>query len=160
MADLHHVSLEVSDVERTTWFYDRFLGELGMRRFVKESDYVAYTDGALTIWLIKERSPRIHRKPPSGEEEVIAEHLAFHVESPGRVQAIEQKLAQAEIYALFRTEEHPEFRPGYVSCTWCDPDNIVLEVYTTPSAGKKKSKGRSKATPKKRSARKPVRRAH
>jgi catechol 2,3-dioxygenase-like lactoylglutathione lyase family enzyme len=139
---LRHVSLEVTDVARTTWFYDRFLGEVGFRRFVADPGYVAYTDGDVTIWLIHERSPRMHRRPPTGEEEVIAEHLAFHVESADRVRAIEAKLAKAELYPIFRAEDHPEFTPGYFSATWVDPDQIVLEVYTVPvkAAKKKKSK--------------------
>jgi catechol 2,3-dioxygenase-like lactoylglutathione lyase family enzyme len=140
-ASLRHVSLEVTDIARTTWFYDRFLGELGFRRFVHESDYVAFTDGDLTLWLIKVRTPRIRRRPPTGEEEVVAEHLAFHVDSPARVAAIEAKLAKAELYPLFRGEEHPEFRPGYFSATWTDPDQIVLEVYSVPARRARRKTG-------------------
>ncbi|MCI4320701.1 MAG: VOC family protein [Thermoplasmata archaeon] len=147
-AALRHVSLEVSDVARTTWFYDRFFGELGFRRFVQDTGYVAYTDGDLTVWLIHERSPRVKRRAPTGEEEVIAEHLAFHVESAERVQAVEDRLAKSELYPIFRTEEHPEFAPGYVSATWVDPDDIVLEVYTVPKRGKKKKRGSKGASKK------------
>ncbi|HKV90119.1 MAG TPA: VOC family protein [Thermoplasmata archaeon] len=152
-ATLRHVSLEVSDVERTSWFYDRFLGEVGFRRFVKDAGYAAYTDGEVTIWLIHERAPRVHRRPPTGEEEVIAEHLAFHVDSPQMVKAIEDRLAKVELYPIFRTEEHPEFRPGYVSATWVDPDQIVLEIYTVPAraAKRRKSKPPRKKARKRRS---------
>jgi catechol 2,3-dioxygenase-like lactoylglutathione lyase family enzyme len=141
-ASLKHLSLEVSDISRTTWFYDRFLGELGFRRFVHEAEYVAYTDGDLTLWLIKVRSPRIRRRPPTGDEEVIAEHLAFHVDSAARVSEVEAKLAKSEIYPVFRGEEHPEFRAGYFSATWVDPDQVVLEVYTV--AAKRASAGAAK----------------
>ncbi|HXQ93947.1 MAG TPA: VOC family protein [Thermoplasmata archaeon] len=146
-ASLRHLSLEVSDIARTTWFYDRFLGELGFRRFVQETDYVAFTDGDLTIWLIKVRTPRIRRRPPTGDEEVVAEHLAFHVDSPERVAAIEAKLTKAELYPLFRGEEHPEFRPGYFSASWADPDQVVLEVYSIPAKRSKRSAGRSAQKP-------------
>ncbi|MCI4370073.1 MAG: hypothetical protein L3J81_01940 [Thermoplasmata archaeon] len=145
-ATLHHVSLEVTDIARTTWFYDRFLGELGFRRFVQEADYVAYTGDGLTIWLIKVRAPRIRRRPPTGDEEVIAEHLAFHVDSAARVSEVEAKLATSELYPIFRGEEHPEFRPGYFSATWVDPDAIVLEVYTI-AASRARAKGAQKKRP-------------
>jgi catechol 2,3-dioxygenase-like lactoylglutathione lyase family enzyme len=138
---LRHVSLEVSDIARTTWFYDRFLGELGFRRFVADANYVAFTDGDLTIWLIRDRSPRIRRRPPTGDEEVIAEHLAFHVDSAERVKAIEARLAKSELYPVFRAEEHPEFRSGYFSATWADPDQVVLEVYTVPDKPRKRRAG-------------------
>jgi catechol 2,3-dioxygenase-like lactoylglutathione lyase family enzyme len=138
---LRHLSLEVSDIARTTWFYDRFLGELGFRRFVAEPNYIAFTDGELTIWLIKDRSPRIRRRPPTGDEEVIAEHLAFHVDSAERVHALEARLAKAELYPIFRAEEHPEFRAGYVSATWVDPNDIVLEVYFVPEKPARRRRG-------------------
>jgi catechol 2,3-dioxygenase-like lactoylglutathione lyase family enzyme len=158
-SSLRHVSLEVSDIERTCWFYDRFFAELGFRRFVRDPTYAAYTDGDLTVWLLHDRSPRIHRKPPTGEEEVIAEHLAFHVDSPQQVQAIEDRLAKSEIYPIFRTEEHPEFRPGYVSATWVDPDQVVLEIYTVPAKGAKRrssKKGAKKKAKRSTKSRRPA----
>jgi|HubBroStandDraft_2_1064218.scaffolds.fasta_scaffold91370_2 catechol 2,3-dioxygenase-like lactoylglutathione lyase family enzyme len=154
---LRHLSLEVGDVARTKWFYDRFLGQLGFRRFVEEPGYVAYTDGDLTLWLIKERSPRIRRRAPTGEEEVIAEHLAFHVDSAARVSAIEAALAKSDVYPVFRGEEHPEFRPGYFSATWVDPDQIVLEVYTVETPARRRRAGGPKK-PKRRAAAKKTKR--
>lgn len=150
-SSLRHLSLEVGDIARTKWFYDRFLGQLGFRRFVEEAGYVAYTDGDLTLWLIHERSPRIRRRAPTGDEEVIAEHLAFHVDSAARVSAIEAALAQSEVYPVFRGEEHPEFRAGYFSATWVDPDQIVLEVYTVEKPATRRRTGGAKK-PKRRPA--------
>jgi catechol 2,3-dioxygenase-like lactoylglutathione lyase family enzyme len=133
---LHHVSLEISDVVRAQFFYDRFLVPLGFKRFVAADAYLGYTDGGLTLWLLKSPKPRIHRHPPSGEEEVIAEHLAFRVPSAGAVREREQALAREEIYPLFAGEEHPEFRPGYFSAVWVDPDGIVLELYAFEEKGR------------------------
>ncbi len=126
---LHHVSLEVSDIARARFFYDRFLLPLGYRRFATDPTYLGYTDGALTLWLLKSHRPRVHRKAPDGDEEVIAEHLAFRLPSPSAVTAREAELTRAEIYPFFRGEEHPEFSAGYFSASWVDPDGIVLELY-------------------------------
>ena len=70
-------------------------------------------------------------------EEVIAEHLAFRMPSAEGVQAREAALARDEIYPLFRGEEHPEFRPGYFSATWIDPDGIALELYAVPERARR-----------------------
>jgi hypothetical protein len=127
---LRHISFEITDVARSRWFYDRFLPRVGFRRFVAEPEYLGYTDGTVTVWLVRGRSPRIRRHPPTGEEEVIAEHLAFHLASAAVVRSVEAELTQDELYPFFRGEEHPEFRPGYFSATWIDPDGIAIELYS------------------------------
>ena len=132
---LHHVSLEVSDIARARFFYDRFLLPMGYRRFVASDDYLGFTDGGMTIWLLKSPRPRIRRHPHSGDEEVIAEHLAFRLPSAGAVRAHESDLSKSELYPIFPSEEHPEFRAGYFSATWVDPDGIVLELYSVPEPG-------------------------
>ena len=154
---LHHLSLEVRDLGRTEWFYDRFLGRLGFRRFAQDVDYLAYTDGTVTFWLMRPRNPRIHRNPPDPMDEVVPEHLAFRVESREEVAAVEADLIREGVYPLFRTEEHPQFRAGYVSASWVDPNDIVLEVYTVPvpSAGRTKRPARRPAA-RKRPAKRPA----
>ncbi|MCI4334005.1 MAG: VOC family protein [Thermoplasmata archaeon] len=153
-AELRHVVLEVSDPARSKRFHDRVLGRLGFRRFVEDPGYLGYTNGTTTLWLIRPTSARIHRKPPTGEEEVIGDHLAFEVPSAEEVGRVQEDLARQEIYPIFRMAEHPEFRAGYVSATWVDPDQIVVEVYSVPARGKK----RPKAPRPKRPSPKPARR--
>lgn len=153
-AVLKHISLEVSDIARTEWFHDRFLGRLGFKRFARDVNYLAYTNGDMTIWLLRSRNPRIRRGPPKPDEEVVAEHLAFEVGSQEEVQAFEAALIKDELYPFYKGEEHPEFRPGYFSAIWTDPDQVVLEVYAIaknprPKA-RAKAKGRAKATARRR----------
>lgn len=150
-APLHHVSLEVGDVDRARWFYDHFLLPLGYRRFVADADYVGYTDGAMTLWFLKGRGGRIRRKPPSPDDEVIAEHLAFKLTSSGAVRAREAALRERKIYPFFEPEEHPEFTPGYFSASWVDPDGIVLELYAIerPSA-RRRAPSKSRRRPARR----------
>jgi catechol 2,3-dioxygenase-like lactoylglutathione lyase family enzyme len=143
---LHHLSLEVGDLERTRFFYDRFLVPLGFRRFTQGPAYLGYTDGTVTVWLLKGRTPRIRRHPPVGDEEVIAEHLAFRLPSAAAVKAREGALAAAELYPFFPGEEHPEFRPGYFSATWVDPDGIALEIYAVPEGRAKTPRPRRRTS--------------
>jgi catechol 2,3-dioxygenase-like lactoylglutathione lyase family enzyme len=131
-ARLGHLSFEVADLARTTWFYDRFLRRLGFERFVAEASYAGYRTSDLTIWFLHETPERVRRRAITGEENVVAEHLAFFVRSAGEVARVQADLEKVEIYPTFRATEHPEFHAGYFSATWVDPDQIVLEVYTIP----------------------------
>ena len=39
---IHHVSVEVSDLERSGRFYDAVVGALGWRRFIEEEDHIGW----------------------------------------------------------------------------------------------------------------------
>jgi catechol 2,3-dioxygenase-like lactoylglutathione lyase family enzyme len=112
-ARLGHLSFEVADIARTTWFYDRFLRRLGFERFVAEASYAGYRTSDLTIWFLHETPERVRRRAITGEENVVAEHLAFFVRSAGEVERVQADLEKVEIYPTFRAAEHPEFHAGY-----------------------------------------------
>ncbi|HEV2429345.1 MAG TPA: hypothetical protein VGV64_05810, partial [Thermoplasmata archaeon] len=141
-AELHHVSFEISNAAKSRWFYDRFLVPIGFRRFAGDEDYLGYTDGIVTYWLVRGAHPRIRRHPPTGEEEVVAEHIAFRLPSASDVVAREAELTRQEIYPFFPSEEHPEFRKGYFSASWIDPDGIVLELYALGGARRRSARAR------------------
>jgi catechol 2,3-dioxygenase-like lactoylglutathione lyase family enzyme len=141
-AELRHVSIESTDIVRAEAFYDVFLGRIGFRRFVREPTYVGYTDGTLTFWVL--HGARVHRDPPTGDEEVIADHLAFWLPSAKEVEAVQADLEHAEIYPTVRAAERPEFRPGYVSAIWVDPDGEVLELYSTGTRAARKQGPKAK----------------
>ena len=117
---------------------------------MRDEGYLGYTDGHLTIWFVRAEAARVRRKPPTGDEEVVAEHLAFEAGSPEQVETFQRELERLDIYPTFRGEEHPEFRPGYFSAVWADPDQVVLEVYAVgrprrAAAARRPRKKRSRA---------------
>jgi hypothetical protein len=73
---------------------------------------------------------RVKRKAPTGEEFVVADHLAIFVTDKKAVYDIEKEMKKNEFEALFPCEEHPQFEPGYYAVSFCDPDNYVIEIYT------------------------------
>jgi len=75
------------------------------------------------------REPRVKRKAPTGEEFVVADHLAIFVQDKGIVDAVERKMKNSGFKPLFPCEEHAAFEPGYYAVSFCDPDNYVIEVY-------------------------------
>jgi catechol 2,3-dioxygenase-like lactoylglutathione lyase family enzyme len=146
-ARLGHVCVEVRDIRPSLWFYDRFLGRLGFPKFVEDADYAGYGRGDFAVWVIRPSYERVRRRPVKDDEEVVAEHLAFRVDTAADVARVQEDLERQEIYPTYRCEEHPEFAPGYVSATWVDPDQNVLEVYYTHPP-KPKRQGKPKATAK------------
>ncbi|MEJ2114101.1 MAG: hypothetical protein P8X62_10585, partial [Flavobacteriaceae bacterium] len=77
------------------------------------------------------------RQPPTGNENVILDHIAILVANRKTVDSIEIEMKKNGFEPLFPCEEHPQFEPGYYAVSFCDPDNYVVEVYTrsTPKKG-------------------------
>ncbi|MCI4346540.1 MAG: VOC family protein [Thermoplasmata archaeon] len=128
-AELGHLSLEVADLDRSVPFYDRLLSRIGFRRSSRAPEHAVYRSDFLSVWLLRGSPPRVTRTPPTGEEPVLAEHIAFRVESPARLLRIERGLEREGIYPLFYGEERPELRSGYIATTWLDPDGFALELF-------------------------------
>lgn len=152
-ARLGHVGIEVRDIRPSRWFYDRFLVRLGFPRFVQGPDYAGYGRGDFAVWVVQPDHARVRRRPIEVEEEVVADHIAFRVGSAADVAAVQADLERQELFPTFRCEEHPEFAPGYVSASWVDPDQTVLEVYFVPPPKPKAVRRRPAPKPPRRSRR-------
>jgi catechol 2,3-dioxygenase-like lactoylglutathione lyase family enzyme len=124
-----HIGVEVSSLKRSRRFYDVLLGALGFKVIMDSEDGVGFSNDCFSVWVGQVVKPRVKRLAPSGEEFVIADHLAILVESKAAVDAVEGKMKKAGFEALFPCEEHPEFEPGYYAVSFVDPDNYVVEVY-------------------------------
>ena len=85
-----------------------------------------------SVWIGELKEPRISRKAPTGEEEVVFDHIAIHVKDKDAVYGIEEVMKKAGFLALFPGQEHPQFRSGYFAVSFCDPDNYVIEICTVP----------------------------
>jgi hypothetical protein len=136
----------VADLDRSVPFYDRLLSRIGFKRASRAPEHAVYRSEFLSVWLLRGSPPRVTRTPPTGEEPVLAEHIAFRVESPERLLRIERGLEREGIYPLFFGEERPELRAGYISSTWLDPDGFALELFALrPAAVKAAPKPRKRA---------------
>jgi catechol 2,3-dioxygenase-like lactoylglutathione lyase family enzyme len=127
-----HVGIEVSSLSDSKKFYKALLEPLGFNIIMDAEDGVGFSNQAFQVWLGELRERRVKRKAPTGEEFVVADHLAVLVQDKGTVDAVERKMKNAGFEPLFPCEEHPQFEPGYYAVSFCDPDNYVIEVYTRP----------------------------
>ena len=124
-----HVGIEVSNLGVSRKFYRALLEGLGFKIMMDTEDGVGFSNESFSVWLGELQEPRVKRKAPTGEEFVVADHLAIFVQDKGIVDAVERKMKNSGFKPLFPCEEHAAFEPGYYAVSFCDPDNYVIEVY-------------------------------
>jgi len=128
-ARIGHIGIEVSDVAASRKFYDALLGSLGFRLVGGSGEHAGYSDGSTQIWIARSTPRRVSRLPPSGDEEVVSDHVAFLVEGRGSVDRVSSEMEKNGFEPLFPPEAHPEFVEGYYAASFEDPDHCVIEVY-------------------------------
>ena len=124
-----HVGVEVSDLNRSKKFYKALLSGLGFRITMDTKDGMGFSNESFSIWVGELKPPRVKRKAPTGEEFVIADHLAILVPKKETVDDIEKTMKKSGFEPLFPCEEHAQFEPGYYAVSFCDPDNYVIDIY-------------------------------
>jgi len=128
-ARIGHLGIEVSDVGASRKFYDALLCSLGFRLIGESEQHVGYSDGSTQVWIAESTPRRVARLPPSGDEEVVSEHIAFLVEDRVTVDRISSEMERSGFRPLFPPEAHPEFVDGYYAASFEDPDHCIIEVY-------------------------------
>jgi catechol 2,3-dioxygenase-like lactoylglutathione lyase family enzyme len=127
-----HVGIEVSNLDNSKKFYKALLGVLGFKIIMDTADGVGFSNQSFQVWVSQLLERRVKRRAPTGEEFVVADHLAILVQDKGTVDVVAREMKKKGFKALFPCEEHPEFEPGYYAVSFSDPDNYVIEIYTRP----------------------------
>ena len=127
-----HVGIEVSSLANSKKFYSALLEGLGFKVIMDEEDGVGFSNGSFQVWVSGSKKSRVKRGAPTGEEFVVADHLAILVGDKAAVDGVDRRMKKNGYEALFPCEEHAQFEPGYYAVSFCDPDNYVVEVYTRP----------------------------
>jgi catechol 2,3-dioxygenase-like lactoylglutathione lyase family enzyme len=127
-----HIQLTVSDVERSTPFYERLLNALDMKTIIKSPSYL-YCVGGRTGVAISPADPefageRFHQRRPG------LHHFCFRTRSREDVDAV-HALAQELEAKIIHEPEEGGFAPGYYSVLFEDPDGIRIEANYVPGRG-------------------------
>jgi catechol 2,3-dioxygenase-like lactoylglutathione lyase family enzyme len=126
-ASVGHIGIEVSSLSRSRRFYKTLLEGLGLKLLRDTPEYLGFNNQNFSVWIGELKEPRVSRKAPTGEEEVVFDHIAIHVNDKDAVYGIEEVMKKAGFTALFPCQDHPQFRPGYYAVSFCDPDNFVIK---------------------------------
>jgi glyoxylase I family protein len=124
---VHHVDLTVSDLARSTDFYDRVLPLLGFRRSPSVPEGPIWAGDGVEIGLVAAHSPAKHDRFTPG-----LHHLAFTAPSRAAVDEAHRALVEIGVAILDAPADYPQYAPGYYAVFFTDPDGLKLEYVYTP----------------------------
>lgn len=127
---IHHIDLTVSDLQRSTAFYDRWLPMMGFQRIADCADGPLWRGQKLEIGLQQ-------AKPQAAAHDRYApglHHLAFEAPDRGSVMRLYEALRLGGARVLDAPAEYPHYAPGYFALFFADPDGLKLEYVVTPAS--------------------------
>jgi len=123
---LHHVELYVSDLARSSAFYGWLLGELGYAMYQQWDAGVSYKKGEMYLVLVQVDAR--YKDQPYHRCGVGLNHLAFHGQSRGQVDALTEQLRERGTTILYEDKHPYASGPDYYAVFFEDPDRIKLEI--------------------------------
>lgn len=128
---IHHIDLTVTDMARSTAFYERLLPLLGWRRRPEVTEVPVWQGEQveLALQLARQASWRPHDRYAPG-----LHHLAFAAPDRASVDRIHRELCQFGVPILDPPALYEKYAPGYYAVFFKDPDGMKLEYVYTPSA--------------------------
>jgi catechol 2,3-dioxygenase-like lactoylglutathione lyase family enzyme len=124
---IHHIDITVTDLERSTAFYDRWMPLMGFRRSMNVPEGPVWAGDHSEVGLTSARHGGRHDRYSPG-----LHHLAFSAPDRTAVDDFHQRLREAGVSVLDAPAEYPEYAPGYYAVFFSDPDGIKLEYVFTP----------------------------
>jgi catechol 2,3-dioxygenase-like lactoylglutathione lyase family enzyme len=127
---LHHLDLTVSDLPRSTVFYDRWLSVMGLQRIGDCVEGPLWRGSRFELGLQAAKvgmATRQHERCAPG-----LHHLAFAAPTRAAVVQLHEALRKAGEVILDPPADYPNYAPGYFAVFFCDPDGIKLEYVFTP----------------------------
>ncbi|HEY2486827.1 MAG TPA: VOC family protein [Candidatus Binataceae bacterium] len=129
---ISHITLTVSDLERSTAFYDRVFEFIGFKRVeVPESTQQAmktplkaWVGPGYSISIRPSKGEFAHR--PHDRNAPGFNHMAFSAESRSEVEKLYALLVAIGATVLDAPAEYP-YSPGYFAVYFTDPDGIKFE---------------------------------
>lgn len=129
---VHHVFVNVNDLQRSRAFYRALmprLGYPGLRDYGPEA--VGFLGAGGSFW-VKQADPRFAADRFSKDRVGLCE-IAFRAESRAQVDALARDLPGLGATILAAPREYPEYVRGYYAVFFTDPDGIKLELVHVPS---------------------------
>jgi catechol 2,3-dioxygenase-like lactoylglutathione lyase family enzyme len=136
---INHLALTVSDLVRSTEFYDKVLGFMGYARVeVPEATQQlmktrlhawASPNGSVTLRPARgESTGKVHDHNAPG-----LNHLAFNADNRADVEKLHSLLKESGAQILDPPAEYPYF-PGYFAVYFIDPDGFKFEFVFWPQS--------------------------
>lgn len=132
---IDHIHITVSDINRAEQFYDKLMPILGFDLNNKEIDVVEeheykiieYHHNNFSFGIVNSRSAysneKISRRKPGS-----LHHLAFHVDSPSKVDEVYQQLKKIGVQIVHEPQLYPEYCNDYYALFFKDSEDIEYEI--------------------------------
>jgi catechol 2,3-dioxygenase-like lactoylglutathione lyase family enzyme len=117
---IHHVSVDVSDLERSGRFYDSLLGPLGWRRQLESDERIGWGIHKPVFYISNSRAPG------------FGGHVCFAASGSVAVKASWEAGVAAGGSDDGAPNARPEYGPAYYSAYLRDPDGHRVEVAVSP----------------------------
>lgn len=145
---LSHIDISVGYPERSIRFYEAFFTALGYRRWRVDLPEFTGESPARATWALRQADGswfQVEVRPARPESrdrrydryEPGPHHLAFHAESPAKVDEVHAAMTAAGAQVLDPPadySDHPHYAPGYYAAFYADPDGVKLEVVYEPKS--------------------------
>lgn len=117
---IDHITIAVSDLQKSKLFYERALAPLGYHlSFGKEGVFWAFDVGAGSLFEIQQTDS----KPP-----LTHLHVAFRANGKEEVEAFYSAALEAGAADNGAPGPRPEYTPNYYACFVLDPDGYNIEA--------------------------------
>jgi len=120
---LSHVSIGVTDLQRSRRFYDASLAPLGYKCLVEGSEYLGYGATSPAFWILSVKHPA----PPNNESGL---HFCFDAARRADVEAFHKAAISAGAQDNGAPGVRPDYGDDYYAAFVTDPDGYRLEAYT------------------------------
>lgn len=137
---LHHVEINVSDLQASREFWGWLLEKLGYRKFQEWEDGISWKQGE--TYLVFVQTEQRFLELPYHRKATGLNHLAFHAGSREQVDELTQELMKKGIPVLYQDRHPYAGGPEHYAVFFEDPDRIKVELAApVDQAGKKAEHG-------------------
>ena len=144
---IDHISIRVSDYEKSKAFYDKLLKFLGFKVLGDYGDQIGWTNGKTRYWIGKADSEAVERGYRIGD--VGLHHYAFELRNRKDVDDLQSFLKEEGVTIV---DPANEYYDDYYAVFFLDPDGLKLEGMKWGEEHEKAAQARKRAAAKKKAA--------
>ncbi|QYR23590.1 VOC family protein [Paenibacillus sp. sptzw28] len=129
---IHHIEINVSNLERSSEFWGWFLNEIGYELFQKWDEGISWKLG--DTYLVFVQTGDRYLNDSFHRCRIGLNHLAFHAESRQQVDVITEKLRSRGTGILYQANHPYAGGKNHYAVFFEDPDRVKVELVAPPDS--------------------------
>jgi glyoxylase I family protein len=131
LGSINHLTLTVTDMQRSEPFYNAILQFMGYQQVEKTDQFTMWWSRDAGAILIAPANPDCINKTHDRYSPGL-HHLAFSADSREQVDDLHELIVDLGATVLDPPAEYNHYAPGYYAVFFADPDGIKLELVHMP----------------------------